>query len=173
MASDPTALDLRTVSVQPLSSQSRDGFDCGVDVLNRYLKEGAGQDARRRVAAPFVAVDASGVVVGFYTLSATSVLLGDLPPGLKKRLPRYPSIPATLLGRLATELSVRGSGLGRFLLADALHRAVRSEIASFAVVVDAKDDSAVAFYERESFQPLPESPRRLIRRMADIAVLFD
>jgi GNAT superfamily N-acetyltransferase len=81
-------------------------------------------------------------------------------------------VPATLLGRLAVDRRQRGRGYGRFLLADALYRAVKSEIASFAVIVDAKDDTARRFYERESFLPFPDQPRKLFRPMADIRRLF-
>jgi ribosomal protein S18 acetylase RimI-like enzyme len=77
-----------------------------------------------------------------------------------------------LLGRLAVDNRVQGQGYGRFLLADALLRAVRSEIASFAVIVDAKDDAARRFYERESFLPFPDQPMKLFRPMADIEKLF-
>ncbi|HWK47092.1 MAG TPA: GNAT family N-acetyltransferase [Stellaceae bacterium] len=97
----------------------------------------------------------------------------DLPGEVIRKLPRYPLIPATLLGRFAVDLRYRGKGYGRFLLADALLRSVRSEIASFAVVVDAKDDDARRFHERESFLPFPDQPMKLFRAMADIAALFD
>lgn len=113
-----------------------------------------------------------GAIAGYYTLSATALRLGDLPTETSRRLPRYPLVPATLLGRLAVDRRFRGQGRGRFLLADALFRAVRSEVASFAVVVDAKDEAARRFYERESFLPLPEQPIKLFRPMADIAALF-
>ncbi|MBK0506674.1 GNAT family N-acetyltransferase, partial [Klebsiella pneumoniae] len=78
-----------------------------------------------------------------------------------RRLPRYPLVPAVLLGRLAVDRKHQGKGYGRFLLADALGRAVRSEIASFAVVVDAKDEAARRFYERESFLSFPDQPMKL------------
>jgi predicted GNAT family N-acyltransferase len=110
-------------------------------------------------------------VLGFYTLSATSIQLSDVPAPLAKKLPRYPRLPATLLGRLATDLSARGAGLGRILLVDAIARAVRSEIASFALVLEAKDETAASFYERESFIRLPGTPIRFIRRMDDLATL--
>jgi GNAT superfamily N-acetyltransferase len=82
-------------------------------------------------------------------------------------------VPAPLLGRLAVDRRQRGKGYGRFLLADALYRAARSEIASFAVLVDAKDDGARRFYERESFLALPDQPMKLFRPMTDIRRLFD
>ncbi len=125
------------------------------------------------MAAPFVLLLPDGTVGGYYTLSATSVLIAELPAQTIRKLPRYPLVPATLLGRLAVDRRQQGKGYGRFLLADALFRAARSEIASFALVVDAKDNNARRFYERESFLPLPDQPMKLFRPMADIRRLFD
>ncbi len=98
--------------------------------------------------------------------------LSALPAATVKRLARYPLVPAVLLGRLAVDHRLRGQGYGRFLLADALFRTHRSEIAAFAVVVDAKDEAARRFYARESFLTFPDQPLRLFRPMADIAELF-
>jgi GNAT superfamily N-acetyltransferase len=151
----------------------RSSFASGVERLDRYLRTRAGQDARKNIAAPFVLVLPHGAIGGYYTLSATGVKLSELPAEITRKLPRYPLLPATLLGRLAVDLKHQGQGYGRFLLADALFRAVRSEIASFAVVVDAKDDAARRFYGRESFLSLPDQPRRLFRPMADIAKLYE
>lgn len=125
------------------------------------------------MAAPFVLLLADGTIAGYYTLSSTSVQLAELPVQTVRKLPRYPLVPATLLGRLAVDRRQQGKGYGRFLLADALYRAARSEVASFAVIVDAKDDSARRFYERESFLALPDQPMKLFRPMADIRRLFD
>jgi len=149
----------------------RNSFSSGVEPLDRYFRTQAGQDARKNMAAPFVLVLSDGVI-GYYTLSSTAVKLAELPDSVARRLPRYPLVPATLLGRLAVDKRFQGQGHGRFLLADALLRAVRSEIASFAVIVAAKDDAARRFYERESFLSLPDQPMRLFRPMADIAALF-
>ena len=165
-------MDLAAIRIEPLGPEhDRSTFSCGVPALDRYLREQAGQDARRRVAAPFVASTDGMKVLGFYTLSATSIQLAEIPVALAKKLPRYPRLPATLLGRLATDLSARGVGLGRLLLVDAIARAVRSEIASFALMLDAKDETAASFYERESFIRLPGTPIRLLRRMDDLAAL--
>ena len=139
---------------------------------NQYLKEQAGQDARRPVALPIVATDDSSKVLGFYILSSKSIQLTDIPHELSRRLPRYPHLPATLLDRLTTDLSARGVGLARFLLIDAMVRAVKSEIAPVAFIVDAKDEAAVRFYERESFLRLPEGRTRLLRRMSDIEAVL-
>jgi len=164
---------LNAPRVEPLGAQHvRSGFSCGVEALDRYFRTQAGQDARKHVAAPFVLVGADGGVVGYYTLSATSVPVDALPREVTRKLPRYPLLPATLLGRLAVDRRCRGQGYGRFLLADALFRSVTSEIASFAVVVDAKDDDARRFYERESFLVFPDHPLKLFRPMADLAELF-
>jgi len=160
--------------IEPLGSHhDRSGFDSGVEPLDRYFRIQAGQDARKNIAAPFVLMLSDGTIAGYYTLSSTAVQLGELPAATVKKLPRYPLLPATLLGRLAVDRHQQGNGYGRFLLADALYRVARSEIASFAVVVDAKDDSARRFYERESFLPFPDQPMKLFRPMADIRRLFE
>jgi GNAT superfamily N-acetyltransferase len=161
---------LRVEVLGPQHDRTR--FESGVEPLDRYFRAQAGQDARKNVAAPFVLVLPDGAIGGYYTLSATSVNLAELPAQTTRKLPRYPLVPATLLGRLAVDRRHQGKGYGRFLLADALFRSVRSEIASFAVIVDAKDENARRFYERESFLSFPDQPMRLFRPMADIAKLF-
>ncbi|MGO8954522.1 MAG: GNAT family N-acetyltransferase [Rhodomicrobium sp.] len=159
--------------VEPLGpGHRRSAFTSGAEPLDRYFWSQASQDARKHIAAPFVLVLSDGTIAGYYTLSSTAVKLGELPAEIVRRLPRYPQVPATLLGRLAVDKRFQGRGYGRFLLADALFRALRSEIASFAVIVEAKDDAARRFYERESFLPFPEMPMKLFRPMADIEKLF-
>jgi len=161
------------VRVEVLGPQhDRASFESGVEPLDRYFRTQAGQDARKNMAAPFVLVLPDGAVAGYYTLSSTAVNVGDWPAATVRKLPRYPVIPATLLGRLAVDRRYQGNGYGRFLLADALFRSVRSEIASFAIIVEAKDENALRFYERESFLPFPDQPLKLFRPMADIAELF-
>jgi len=159
--------------VEVLGAQhDRSGFESGVEPLDRYFQAQAGQDARKKMAAPFVLMLKDGSIAGYYTLSSMAIRLPELPPTIVRKLPRYPSIPATLLGRLAVDRHHQGKGYGRFLLADALCRAVRSEIASFAVIVDAKDENAKRFYERESFLPFPDQPLKLFRPMSNIEALF-
>ncbi|MDB5440432.1 MAG: GCN5-related N-acetyltransferase [Caulobacteraceae bacterium] len=168
------ATPLADLRVEPLGPQhDRAAFFSGALPLDRYFKTQAGQDARRNLAAPFVLLLPDGTIAGYYTLAATGIRLAEMPASVTRRLPAYPLIPAILLGRLAVGLDYRGAGYGRFLLADALHRALRSEIGAFAVVVDAKDDTARRFYEREAFLPLRDQPLKLYRPMADIAALFD
>lgn len=159
--------------VEPLGDQhDRAAFSCGVVALDRYFHTQAGQDSRKRIASCFVLVAEDGSASGYYTLSATSIALADLPPDLARKLPRYPVVPATLMGRLAVDNRRRGQGLGEFLLFDAFSRTLRSEIASYAFVVDAKDDAAQAFYERYGFMRLPSAGRRLFLPLAEIAGLF-
>ncbi len=127
---------------------------------------------RRRVASCFVVVDEGLTPRGFYTLAATSVALVELPAALSKRLPRYPSLPATLLGRLAVDHRHRGERLGEQMLMDAFARSLRSEIATYAIIVDAKDERAASFYKAYDFLPLTISERRLFLPMGEIARLF-
>jgi predicted GNAT family N-acyltransferase len=162
-----------TCRLEPLGGgHDRGAFSCGVEALDRYFHVQAGQDTRRRIASCFVAVAEDGAVAGYYTLSATSVALAELPPALAKRLPRYPVVPATLLGRLAVHQQRRGEGLGELLLFDAFSRTLRSEIASYLFVVDAKDEAAQTFYERYRFLKLPSAGRRLFLPVAEIAAMF-
>lgn len=169
-------MTLTGITVEPLGRQhDRTAFHCGADALDRYLKQQARQDADKRVAAPFVAVNPPITrVLGYYTLSASVVTLTDLPDELTRKLPRYPQLPVTLLGRLAVDQSARGQRLGEHLLLDALHRSLThaDEIAAMAVVVDAKDENAAAFYRHYGFIPLQAQPRRLYVPMRVVAQLL-
>ena len=99
-------------------------------------------------------------IIGYYTLTATSIALNALSPEIVKKLPRYPVVPAVLLGRLAVARAAQGRGLGSTLLADALKRTSRAEFGVFAMVVDAKDEAAQHFYEHFGFTLLPGESRR-------------
>lgn len=148
----------------------RYAFSCGVDVLDQYLARQASQDVRRRVSACYVAVEVrSGKVAGYYTLAAGGVPLTDLAPELTKRLPRYPSVPVARVGRLAVDLAYHGQKLGGALLADAAMRAMRSEVAVFALVVDAKDDAAAAFYRHLGFESFGGQAKQLVASLKHFA----
>lgn len=156
-------------------AHSREGFSCGSEPLDRYLKQNARQDAEKRVAAAFVMIEPPATqVLGFYTLSAASIHVGQIPDALAKRLPRYPDMPVTLIGRLARDVTLKGQDAGEFLLMDALARAfdVSRTIASLAVVVDAKDDGAEQFYQAYGFEVVQRKPVRMFLPMAMIAKLF-
>ncbi|AKK25017.1 GNAT family N-acetyltransferase [Pandoraea oxalativorans] len=150
------------------AEHDRSGFNSDSEPLNRYLREQVNQDIRRRVAACFVALAHGQRVAGYYTLASASILLADLPASTGKKLPRYPSVPAIRMGRLAVDQEFRGQGLGGALLADALERAARSEIAAFALIVDAKDETAAAFYQHHGFIALPASPLTLFLPLATV-----
>lgn len=150
--------------IEPLAAgHDRTKFTCGVDALDRYFRHQAGQDVRRRATVCFVAREiATGQIAGFYTLAAGGIPLGGLPANLVKRLPRYPAVPVARLGRLAVALAYRGLRLGGALLWDAVERASRSDVAVYALVVDAKDEQAESFYLHHGFVAFSSAPRTLI-----------
>ena len=157
-------MDEPALVIEPLGPRhDRADFSCGEPALDRYLQRQASQDVRRRIARVFVAVGESPTAVaGYYTLSAASFAKADLPVDVARRLPHYP-VPAVLLGRLAIASSQQGRGLGESLLLDAIRRVVKvsDTIAVHAMVVDAKNDGARAFYERYGFMRFASVPRRL------------
>lgn len=154
--------------IEPLSSaHDRSAFESGSEPLDRYFREQASQDIKRRVATCFVAiVTKDESVSGYYTLAATSVALTDVPEEIARKLPRYPVVPAALLGRLAISKVWQGKGLGSALLADALLRTARTELGVFAMLVDAKDEIACRFYEHFGFTRLLDQERRLMLPIA-------
>lgn len=167
----PPGERLRVVALD--KRHERGAFACGVEALDRYLKQQASQDARRNVASVFVAEDAgTGGILGFYTLSMTSVLLDKLPEDVAKKMPRYPTVPAVRLGRLAVHLDAKGRGLGAHLLIDAMARSVASEIAWVAFIVDAQDVVARSFYAKYGFRPLSDDPNHLFLARRSIEPLF-
>jgi len=152
-----------------VATHDRRSFSCGVDPLDSYLSERATQDIRRRVSACYVAIESSSAqIAGYYTLAAGGVVLTDLPDPLVKRLPRYPSVPVARLGRLAIDRRYQGQRLGAALLWDAALRAARSEVTVFALVVDAKDDTAAAFYKHHGFVAFGSAPRQFVLPLANL-----
>jgi ribosomal protein S18 acetylase RimI-like enzyme len=160
--------------LEPLSREHhREAFHCGEDSLDRYFRTQATQDIRRRMANCFVAVEAlSGEIAGYYTIAAASISFVDLPSELAKRLPRYPTLPAVRIGRLAVDTRFQGRGLGAALLADAARRTMQSPPAVYALLVDAKNDDAVAFYHRHGFRGLVSRPRTLYLPLATALAAF-
>ena len=150
------------------AAHDRAAFHSGSEPLDRYFREQITQDIRRRAAACFVALADDQRIAGYYTLATASLLLADLPASTGKKLPRYPTVPTVRMGRLAVDQAFKGQGLGGALLADALHRPARSEIAAYALMVDAKDDAAAAFYRHHGFIPLPDSPLAMFLPLATV-----
>jgi predicted GNAT family N-acyltransferase len=139
----------------------REAFRCESEPLTNFLQRQARKEMEARTSACFVLVPADnpGRIAGYYTLSQASVALDQLPVELTKKLPRYPDLGATLIGRLARDLDWRGARVGGLLLVDALRRCVRQseEAGAVAVITDPKDDKARAFYASYGFQPLDQN----------------
>ena len=152
-------------------THDRNTFCSGSEPLDRYLQQQATQDMRRRVATCFVALASNQCIAGYYTLASASLLLSDLPASIRKKLPRYPTVPTVRMGRLAVHQAFQGQGLGGALLADALDRAARSEITAYALMVDAKDGAAAAFYRHHGLIALPDAAQTLFLPLASLAAL--
>ncbi len=161
-------------SFEPLGDHDRAAFFCGVPELDRYLHVQARQDAKRKVAAPFVMIDQQRHIIGYYTLSAYAVRATEFPAEMAKKLPKYPLIPATLLGRLAINQGYRGQKLGTMLLMDALYRSWKNtpQVASAGVVAEAYSDEAQTFYLHHEFISLLDHPRKLFISMQTIQKAF-
>jgi predicted N-acetyltransferase YhbS len=145
-----------------IARHNRADFSSGSAPLDSYLKQSAGQDIRRNLTRVFVATaEDEDDVVGYYAISATSIRRESLQRERVRKLPRYPSIPAALIGRLAVDSRYQRAGLGALLLIDALARILSAGeiLAVQAVVVDAKGDTAAAYYARSGFEPLTDDSR--------------
>jgi ribosomal protein S18 acetylase RimI-like enzyme len=161
-------------TIEALSpSHDRTDFSCGVDPLDRYLQTQATQDVRRHISNCFVAIEGSEPrIAGYYTLAASSIPVGEIPPEISRKLPRYPVLPAVLVGRLAVDRRFAGRALGSALLFDAFARSLRADPAVFAMIVDAKDERAAGFYRRFGFQPFTGRPLSFFLPMGTAARLI-
>jgi ribosomal protein S18 acetylase RimI-like enzyme len=153
---------------------NRNEFKCGVDALDDYLKTQASQEMKKNVAVTYVLTSGdSEQVLGYYTLSSIGIVAGELPEDIIKKLPRYPVLPGILIGRLARDKKFHGRDIGLYLLMDALKRSldISNQLGSVAVIVDAKNEKAVAFYKDNDFIEFPENNRRLFLSMGTIKKL--
>ena len=163
-------------AIEPLDKRhDRKLFKCGQPDLDDWFQRRASQDERRDIARVFVATDGEFGVIGFYSLSSFALAIDDLPEEIGRKLPRYEVIPAALIGRLARDVRVRGKGIGGLLVADAVRRilAAGRSVAVFAIVVEAKDEAASAFYEGFGFRPFPLRPQRLFLLASTAAAAFE
>jgi GNAT superfamily N-acetyltransferase len=153
----------------------RAAFDCGVLELNDFLKTKAHQHERRHLAKTFVVTPASDParIAGYYALSMTHIQFASLPETTRRKLPKHP-LPAALIGRLAVDQRFRGQGLGGLLLIDAFRQILRAsdKVACAAVLVEAKDDAARAFYLHFGFIPFEDRPNSLFLSMKTIQQLL-
>ncbi len=157
-------------SPEPLTAHHDvSSFDCGSDALNRFLQRHALNNQRNQSARTYVALRGENRVVGFYTLAAASAEFDVVPARIAKGLARHP-IPLTLLARLAVASTEQGARLGTGLLKDALQRFLQAQaiIAARAIVVQAKDESACAFYRQFGFSASPIDPYHLFLMTKDI-----
>ena len=172
----PTAESGQRITIEPLDKKRHDRstLSCGILALDAYLQRQAAQDMEKHAAIVYVALVDPPAIAGYYTLSQFSIDFVLLPDALAKRLPRYPVVPTTLLGRLAVASVLRGQRFGETLLFDALHRSLSqsAHIASTGVVVDAKDENAAAFYRRYGFTQILDAEARLFLPMKTIDQMF-
>ncbi len=161
--------------IEPLDKKHKKSeFECGIEALDQYLKTQASQDIKKNVAVTYVLTpENSEEVLGYYTISSIGIFTGELPDEIVRKLPRYPVLPGILLGRLARDKKSRGSGVGSYLLMDALKRSVSvsNQIGIVAVIVDAKNNEAVAFYKEFGFIEFPDNNRRLFLPLSIIKQL--
>ena len=161
------------LKIEPLDSRQhlRSDFSCGKESLAHYIHKQASQDLKRQIATTFVLIDdPDNTVLGYYTLSAFSIDNIALDTAFVKKLPRYPRLPATLLGRLAVDRRQKGQRLGQLLLIDALKKSLNAstQIASLVVIAEALDQDAVGFYTKYGFQPFQQDPMKLYIPMKSI-----
>jgi GNAT superfamily N-acetyltransferase len=170
---NPNSVDF---SVEPLAPHhDKSTFSCGNEQLDRYLRSTATQDKKRNIAIPYVIYDKDHQkIIGYYTLSMSGINLEELPEEIIRKLPKYPIVGVTLIGRLAVSEDYKGFGWGKLLIIDAFKRSLNISKAtgSFAVVVDAIDDDAARFYKRFDFKTFPGCPDKLFRTMTSISQIF-
>ncbi len=150
----------------PLDSErhERAEFACGVPALDDYLRQFAEQHRRRGISSVYVLTDTARPerILGYYTLSAAEVDAVRLTEAERKKLPRYP-VPCFRMGRLACRVDEQGRGLGKLLLGCAVDRCLKAkqQVAAYALIVDAKNEAAKAFYLHFGFKALLDSPLSL------------
>ncbi|NLF44298.1 MAG: GNAT family N-acetyltransferase [Bacteroidales bacterium] len=146
-------------------THKRKDFSCEEDSLTEYIRKQVSQDIRRRLAACFVAVDNKQNVIGYYTLTSESLGRELIPDKYLKQLPESYNAPVILLGRLARDIKAKGTGLGEYLLLDALFRSYKlsnENIGAMAVVVDPINEKAAEFYKKYGFEQLPDSEKMFL-----------
>lgn len=151
-------------------SFNRNSFDCGSQELNSFLRTKARQNQSVNFNRTFIAIargDTNKTILGYYSLSMGDITLTSLPEDLIKKLPKHPA-PVARMGRLAVDNSTKGQGLGKLLLVDAMKRILTASelIGVYALLVDAKNDSAKNFYLKYGFISLIDEPMTLFLPLA-------
>ncbi len=146
-------------------THNRKDFTCEEDSLTEYLKKQVNQDIHKKLAICFVAVDNEQNVIGYYTLTSESLGRDLIPGKYLKQVPKNYNAPVILLGRLARDIKAKGTGLGEFLLLDALFRSYKlsnESIGAMAVVVEPINEKAAEFYKKYGFVHLPDSEKMFL-----------
>ena len=146
-------------------THNRNAFECEEQQLTDYIKKQVSQDIKKRLAVCFVAIDSANNVIGYYTLSSESLGREQIPDKYLKKVPQNYNAPVILLGRLARNITAKGTGLGEHLLLDALFRAFtlsEESIGAMAVIVDPMNQFAIKFYEKYGFEQLPDSEKMFL-----------
>jgi predicted GNAT family N-acyltransferase len=141
---------------------NRHQFDCGVETLNKYIKEYVSSHVKNNITACYLAIEHENVI-GYFTLSASSMSLTDLSEDLKKKMPRYPSIPVFLVGRLAVDKIFHGQRLGEKLLVNILEKCLELSdlVGAYAIIVDVQNDKAKTFYQKYGFKSFEDKQNSL------------
>ncbi|MEH2376886.1 GNAT family N-acetyltransferase [Nostoc sp.] len=166
-----------TIELLDSKRHNRSIFACGNDSLYSYIVKSASQDLKKKVATVFVLIDSPSMdIIAYYTLSTYTVDITNLDKTFTKGLPRYPLLPAILLGHLAVDSSRQG--LGGVILIDALKRVLRAieQVASVAVIVEAIDEKAVNFYQKYGFQQFKEHSFKLylpVKAIEELCLRFE
>jgi predicted GNAT family N-acyltransferase len=146
-------------------THNRNAFECEEQQLTDYIKKQVSQDIKKRLAVCFLAIDNDNNVIGYYTLSSESLGREQIPDKYLKKVPQNYNAPVILLGRLARNITAKGTGLGEHLLLDALFRAFtlsEESIGAMAVIVDPMNQFAIKFYEKYGFEQLPDSEKMFL-----------
>lgn len=146
-------------------THNRKAFECEEQQLTDYIKKQVSQDIKKKLAVCFVAIDSDNNVIGYYTLSSESLGREQIPDKYLRKVPQNYNAPVILLGRLARNITAKGTGLGEHLLLDALFRAFtlsEESIGAMAVVVDPMNQFAIKFYKKYGFEQLPDSEKMFL-----------
>ena len=146
-------------------THNRNAFECEEQQLTDYIKKQVSQDIKKKLAVCFVAIDSDNNVIGYYTLSSESLGREQIPDKYLKKVPQNYNAPVILLGRLARNITAKGTGLGEHLLLDALFRAFtlsEESIGAMAVIVDPMNQFAIKFYKKYGFEQLPDSEKMFL-----------
>jgi predicted GNAT family N-acyltransferase len=146
-------------------THNRKAFECEEQQLTDYIKKQVSQDIKKKLAVCFVAIDSDNNVIGYYTLSSESLGREQIPDKYLRKVPQNYNAPVILLGRLARNITAKGTGLGEHLLLDALFRAFtlsEESIGAMAVVVDSMNQFAIKFYKKYGFEQLPDSEKMFL-----------